>query len=186
MFGISCRQDVQSPNSCEAEWHAGARGLSEGLGLKALFTLMGYSVRLSWRCDSSSARQGTGRIKHLATKTLWIQQLVAKKIIIIIDPVAGDDNLADLGTKVLPRARLEWLRESCGLKEVPVPGTSRVAGVGAMPTGFQAQSTLLKALLAVAASLPTAVNGGHNRAVRGTAGGGWECVDFSGHARSHD
>eukprot|EP00959_Pyramimonas_sp_CCMP1952_P001003 20050-Pyramimonas_sp.AAC.1 len=37
MFGASCCQDVQSLSSCEAEWHAGARGLSEGLGLNALF-----------------------------------------------------------------------------------------------------------------------------------------------------
>eukprot|EP00959_Pyramimonas_sp_CCMP1952_P109262 2285411-Pyramimonas_sp.AAC.1 len=112
MLGISCRRDAQSPSSCEAEWHAGARGLSEGLGLKALFMSMGYSARMSRRCDSSSARalarrQGTGRIKHLATKTLWIQQLAAKKIIIIIiEPAAGDDNLADLGAKALPRTRL--------------------------------------------------------------------------------
>eukprot|EP00959_Pyramimonas_sp_CCMP1952_P276430 5778579-Pyramimonas_sp.AAC.1 len=56
MLGVSCRQDAQSLSSCEAEWHAEAQGLSEGLGLKVLFTLMGYSVRVSWRCDSSSAR----------------------------------------------------------------------------------------------------------------------------------
>eukprot|EP00959_Pyramimonas_sp_CCMP1952_P043590 911289-Pyramimonas_sp.AAC.1 len=78
MLGIRCRQDAQPLSSCEAEWHAGARGLSEGLGLMAFFKFMGHSVRASWRCDSSSARalarrQGTGRIKHLAAKTLWIQ-----------------------------------------------------------------------------------------------------------------
>eukprot|EP00959_Pyramimonas_sp_CCMP1952_P187251 3915414-Pyramimonas_sp.AAC.1 len=56
MLGISCRQDVQPLSSCEAERRAGARGLSEGLGLKALFALMGYSVRAGSRCDSSSAR----------------------------------------------------------------------------------------------------------------------------------
>eukprot|EP00959_Pyramimonas_sp_CCMP1952_P074707 1560733-Pyramimonas_sp.AAC.1 len=75
MLGISCRQDAQSLSSCEAEWRAGARGLSEGRGLRALFAPMGYSVRVFWRRESSSARalarrQGTGRIKHLATKTL--------------------------------------------------------------------------------------------------------------------
>eukprot|EP00959_Pyramimonas_sp_CCMP1952_P074422 1554793-Pyramimonas_sp.AAC.1 len=109
---------------------------------------MGCSVRMSWRGDSSSARalarrQGTGRIAHLATKTFWIQQLVAKKVI-SIEHAAGDDNLADPGTMVLPRTRPERLRESRGLKEVPVPGASRVAGVGAMPTDVQGQSTLLK------------------------------------------
>eukprot|EP00959_Pyramimonas_sp_CCMP1952_P178479 3730631-Pyramimonas_sp.AAC.1 len=45
MPGISCRQDVQPLDSGEAEWRAGARGLSEGLGLKALFVFMGYSAR---------------------------------------------------------------------------------------------------------------------------------------------
>eukprot|EP00959_Pyramimonas_sp_CCMP1952_P284985 5958196-Pyramimonas_sp.AAC.1 len=43
MLGISCRQDAQPFGRCEAEWRAGARGLTEGLGLKALFTFMGYS-----------------------------------------------------------------------------------------------------------------------------------------------
>eukprot|EP00959_Pyramimonas_sp_CCMP1952_P205029 4287135-Pyramimonas_sp.AAC.1 len=58
------------------------------------------------------------RIRHLATKTFWAQQLVAEKVI-AIEPVAGDDNLADLGAAALPRTRLERLRKSCGLRGAP-------------------------------------------------------------------
>eukprot|EP00959_Pyramimonas_sp_CCMP1952_P188013 3931314-Pyramimonas_sp.AAC.1 len=43
VLGFSCRQDAQPLSSCEAEGHAGARCVSEGLGLEALFTFMGYS-----------------------------------------------------------------------------------------------------------------------------------------------
>ena len=160
LMGISCHQEVQSLSSCEAEWHAGARGLSEGLGLKALFTFMGYAVRLKWRCDSSSARalarrQGTGRIKHLATMTLWIQQLVAKKVV-EIEPTKGEDNYADLGTKQLPRGRFEWLRGCCGLTAMPTRATASVASIsGAAKAGDQANMvTLVKFLATVMALLP--------------------------------
>ena len=125
---------------------------------------MGYCVRLSWRCDSSSARAlarrlGTGRIKHLATKTLWIQQLVARKII-VIDPVGGEVNLADLGTKLLPKSRLEWLREQCGLVEVPKKEGARVAAVGAESSTLDhMQANWLKVLIAVAATLPPMAGG---------------------------
>ena len=61
-----------------------------------------------------------GRIKHLAAKTRWIQQLVAKKAL-DIEPVGGEFNESDLGTKLLPRARLEWLREQVGLVPMPTP-----------------------------------------------------------------
>ena len=132
MAGISCRQDVISLSSCEAEWHAGARGLSEALGLKALYEFLGFVVRMVWRCDSSSARalakrQGTGRIKHLATKTLWIQELVKQRLC-DVEPVAGSDNIADLGTKTLPKERLEWLRESCGIVRLDAEGGRGNAG----------------------------------------------------------
>ena len=50
------RQERTALSSCEAEWHAGARGISEALGVTSLLEWLGYSVRLSWACDSSSAR----------------------------------------------------------------------------------------------------------------------------------
>ena len=78
LTGISCGQDCQSLSSAEAEWHAGAQGLSEAMGIKALLNFVGITVAIRWHCDSSAARAlarrlGTGRAKHLATKTLWIQ-----------------------------------------------------------------------------------------------------------------
>ena len=89
MTGISCGQDSQALSSAEAEWHVGARGLSEALGIKSLLSFTGYTVAIRWRCDSSAARAlarrlDTGRIKHLATRTLWIQTLQKAKLIEII------------------------------------------------------------------------------------------------------
>ena len=112
--GITCRQDVISLSSCEAECHAGARGISEAFGAKSIFEFLGYHVVMRWRCDNQSARQlarqeGTGRNRHLAAKILWIQDLVKRKEL-LIEAVPGADNKSDLGTKILPRTRLEWLR----------------------------------------------------------------------------
>ena len=52
LCGLSCRQDVISLSSCEAEWHAGARGLSEASGLRNFFTLAGVH-----RTPSMAVRQ---------------------------------------------------------------------------------------------------------------------------------
>jgi hypothetical protein len=46
------------------------------------------------------AREGVGKVRHLACRTLWIQQEVKNKSM-TIKAVAGRDNHADLGTKVL-------------------------------------------------------------------------------------
>ena len=57
--------------------------------------------------DSSAAkslgsRRGTGRIRHLETRWLWLQLEVAKGNI-KLEKVAGEDNPADLLTKYLSR-----------------------------------------------------------------------------------
>lgn len=79
LVGISCRQDVLSLSTCEAEWHAGARGLSEGLGLRALLMWLGYAVRTKWFCDSRSARAWhVARVQDVSAT--WPQQLCGSRV----------------------------------------------------------------------------------------------------------
>ena len=125
MFSVSTRQDPIALSSTEAEWYAGARVLSEALGLRAVFEFMGYEVKMRWHCDNSAARQiarreGCGRIKHLAVKTLWIQSLVKLGEVLPV-VVTSADNRADLGTKSHPQHTLERLRLLCSI--IPMPGT---------------------------------------------------------------
>ena len=88
-----------------------------------MLSFPGYTVAIRWHCDSSAARAlarrlGTGRNKHLATKTLWIQTLQKANLIDII-AVPGEENRADLGTNALSKLRLEVLSQACGI--VPMP-----------------------------------------------------------------
>ena len=97
--------------------------MSEALGIKALLNFVGFTVAIRCHCDSSAARAlarrlWRGRIKHLATNTMWTQTLHNAKLIEIV-AVPGEENRADLGTKAMSRMRVEMFREACGI--VPMP-----------------------------------------------------------------
>ena len=74
------------------------------------------TVRLSelhLKMDSSSGRQwlhkqGIGRLKHLASRSLWLQQQVKAKEI-LVSQISTLLNLSDLGTKRLSRSRRAFL-----------------------------------------------------------------------------
>ena len=81
-------------SSGEAELNASNLGASEGLGLKNIMRDLGDEVDLVVLEDSSASigigsREGTGRIKHLETRQLWIQEKTTK---------------GDLELKKIPRA----------------------------------------------------------------------------------
>ncbi len=81
-------------------------------------------------CDSSSAmaiagRIGTGKVRHIQTRYLWIQERVARKEI-ELENVKGDKNGADLMTKVMPSFRkIEENMNRIG--QYFVSGTARTA-----------------------------------------------------------
>ena len=89
-----------------------------------------YSVSsFTLKLDSKSAkaiisRLGVGAVRHLAVKTLWIQHLAKTKVLKVVK-VAGEDNHADIGTKVLARQRFQDLLRAMkvvrmhGAEEVP-------------------------------------------------------------------
>ncbi len=52
-------------------------------------------------CRYMLSRAGCGRIRHLSTRVLWVQQRVEQKEL-RVTPVSSTDNLADIGTKKLP------------------------------------------------------------------------------------
>ena len=115
----SRRQAPISLSSAESEFYAGTGAACNGLGAKSVMEFYGYKVVCKLHMDSSSGRavakrEGRGKIKHLDVRSMWLQQLVKQKVIL---PVAVDTlkNLADLGTKTLPVARLVTLREKCGI-----------------------------------------------------------------------
>lgn len=49
-----------------------------------------------------AARRGAGRIRHIQTQTLWLQEVIARRVL----KIDGKINPADIGTKVLGSAAM--------------------------------------------------------------------------------
>ena len=80
---------------------------------------IGMKAEITLSTDSSAAkslgsRRGTGRIRHLETKWLWLQIEVAEGRI-KLEKVAGDLNPADLLTKYKNAAEIEKLLRLMGM-----------------------------------------------------------------------
>ena len=110
----SSTQSSTALSSGEAEFAGVIRGSGQGLGYQALLEDLGIKVPLRVWTDSSAAigicsRQGLGKMRHLDTHTLWIQQAVRSKRV-DLRKVLGEENPADLLTKhSSSRAKLEYL-----------------------------------------------------------------------------
>ncbi len=109
MFGKHCLKHWSSTqtsvtlSSGEAEFHGLVKGAAVSLGQQALFADLGVHVPVRLWTDSSAAigitsRQGLGKLRHVDTKTLWLQQ-AARTGKVEIRKVAGLVNPADLLTK---------------------------------------------------------------------------------------
>ena len=90
-------------SSGEAEFYGVVRGAGQGLGYQALLKDLGLAMPLRVWTDSSAAlgicsRQGLGKLRHLDTHTLWVQQAVRSKRL-VLKKVLGEENPADLLTK---------------------------------------------------------------------------------------
>jgi len=79
---------------------------------------MGMETKAVVCLDSSAAiaigkRLGVGKLRTLEVKTLWLQQYLHRDEL-FIKKVAGEQNVADLGTKHLPQERLDKLVKMAG------------------------------------------------------------------------
>ena len=101
-------------SSCEAELVAATIGAAEGILIREVLKfVLNQEVHLDVRMDSSSARQwlqrsGIGRLKHLAARSLWLQNAVKEKEL-FLKAIPTQYNLSDLNTKRLTRHRREML-----------------------------------------------------------------------------
>jgi len=137
----SSTQSSVALSSGEAEFNGVVRGAGVGLGYQSLLQDLGIHVGLRVWTDSSAAigicsRQGLGKLRHLDTHTLWVQQAVRSKRV-DLRKVAGEVNPADLFTKhSLTRERLMGLAklfemEYRGGRAAPAPKTRVTAGTKA-------------------------------------------------------
>ena len=110
--GWSTTQAVLALSSGEAEFYCIVKGASIGIGLRSVYKDLGVSLEIEMYTDSSAAkgiahRKGLGKVRHLETNQLWIQEKVANKDI-DLQKVCGTDNIADALTKYVSKDELVW------------------------------------------------------------------------------
>ena len=98
-------------SSAESELIARVKGSSESLGVMTLMEDYGIKVTTRLHMDASAAigiiqRQGIGKIRHLSTNLLWVQQQQLREAI-MIKQIDGTKNPSDLLTKHVPRDLVE-------------------------------------------------------------------------------
>ena len=106
-------------SSGESELAALAKGAAEGLGVQSIMRDFGMEIRVEMHSDATAAigiaqRQGLGRIRHVATADLWVQQRL-KAGDFTVAKVNGLDNISDLMTKALDAVRIAKLLELMGI-----------------------------------------------------------------------
>ena len=97
-------------SSGEAEFYALDATASEALGIVAMTKDFGDEVEAYMYADASAAigvagREGLGRIRHLDTQSLWLQQALRKRRL-GLGKVLGTENPSDLMTKHVDRKLL--------------------------------------------------------------------------------
>ena len=114
----SKRQRSISLSSCESETIAAVSIMSEGIFIKKLIErITGIEPEVRLYIDSSSSRQlisrkGLGKARHLDVNLLWIQKMKN----VIVKPINGTENPADLGTKALSRDKIRKYMKALGYK----------------------------------------------------------------------
>ena len=103
--GWSRTQSTRALSSAEAELYGIVKTSAEVMGIVSMFKDFGKTMAGHILCDASAAlgvvrRKGVGKIRHLDTDLLWIQEKNENKEL-VYNKVAGTQNPADLFTKYL-------------------------------------------------------------------------------------
>lgn len=106
----SSTQSTQALSVGEAEYTALVKAATEALGMQALARDLGWGLRIEIFVDSTTAksianRSGIGKVRHLETKVLWIQEALKKKRF-DLKKVSGLTNPADILTKPMSASEM--------------------------------------------------------------------------------
>ena len=102
--GWSSTQAVIALSSGEAEYYSLVKGISVGMGIQSMLKEMGFSLgTIRVNTDSSAAkgisnRRGLGKVRHIETNMLWVQEKIANGVA-STRKVKGIHNLSDILTK---------------------------------------------------------------------------------------
>jgi hypothetical protein len=111
-------------SSAEAEYYAMVDGTTKALGFQTSCREIGIRMcgPITLHTDSSAAksfasRRGLGKARHVQTRSLWLQQAVAERRV-LVRKVAGTVNPADLLTKYLAYEPAVRMAELLGIELV--------------------------------------------------------------------
>jgi hypothetical protein len=119
LLSFARRQSIVS--SGESEWYDGCSCVAEALYSRTLLDFLGFIGGIVLLMDSTAAksfgsRQGVGKLRHLATKTLWLQQKIADNLV-RARKVRGPEKPADIGTQVHDGLHLVSFRNIAGVAD---------------------------------------------------------------------
>ena len=98
-------------SSAESEFYATLKGAQESIGMISLGREFDMEYKARLMVDASAAlgvaqRMGVGKIRHLQTGALWLQEQELRKVLRLAK-VPGADNCSDILTKNISRELLE-------------------------------------------------------------------------------
>ena len=99
-------QTTVALSSAEAELYSLVKGASQALGMLAVGRDLGVNLEARIHSDAAATlgivqRQGLGKLRHISTQFLWIQDKVRNKQLAVFK-VPGKENPADILTKNVP------------------------------------------------------------------------------------
>ena len=113
-------QAVIALSSGEAEFYAIGRGAASAIMMRLFYGECGVAVKSQVCSDSNAGRAiasriGSGRVRHLQIRGLWLQERVRAGEL-ELGRVNSADNRSDLGTQYLERGRIMKLLEITNLR----------------------------------------------------------------------
>ena len=121
VYHSSRGQRVVSLSSAEAELHGLVGGAADGIALRIYLQFLLDEEEIQHACliDNSATKQisnkrGTGKLRHVSGKLLWIQDQVSMKVL-EVKQISTLLNIGDIGTKPLGKGRLYALMCWCNV-----------------------------------------------------------------------
>ncbi len=99
----SSQQGVIALSSGEAEYYAIFKGSTIAIGIQSMYKDVGVELGINTKTDAVAAkgissRLGLGKVRHIDTNKLWVQEKVSQGSV-QIDKVRSHENRADALTK---------------------------------------------------------------------------------------
>ena len=156
-------QAIHAQSSGESEFYGNVSGVSAGRGLSNALDFIGMPVTMELESDSSAARgvlwrSGIGKIRHLEVKTLWIQDMVHAKEL-VVKAVKGAHNVADIGTKILAKPRIDYLKGLLNIRRLGDLPAPRVQAVRTSRTSGLATQVAQAVMCVILGSSPSGADG---------------------------